>query len=336
MPGRGTDDVTPIAGTLTAWRYGATLALLAVLLAAVCLTSPLVGTTGEVSGSAMAFRMPRVVLGVLAGAALALVGASFQAMLRNPLATPYTLGIASGGSLGAYVAVQFNLAATLGELGGLQVSAFAGAAVVCGGVYLMARRRGGISMMGLLLAGVTIGLICSAVILLIRFFMEPHTAKIMDRWVMASLELWSYRQYASMMPLLLPGVVLLLAQGPAYNQLALGEDLAAARGVNVNAVRTATFVGGSLVTASVVSVAGPIGFVGLIVPHALRRLTGPDHRLLLPASLLGGGVLLVACDTLSRGLFPLIGAQLPVGVITSLIGGPFFIAILLSRRGGRL
>ena len=331
-----TNSPALLPGTLTVRRFVVTLGVLAAVLAVALLLSPLVGPTLRTDWDSIIGRIPQVLLAALAGAALALVGASFQAMLRNPLATPYTLGVASGGALGANVAIRFGALAFLGDQAGLQLSTFLGAAGVCGVVYWIARRRGGISMPGLLLAGVTTGLICSSLILLIRFFTDPQQAKMIDMWMMGGLEVSSFRAYSSMLPLLLPGAVLLLAQAPAYNQLALGEDIAAARGVNVNAVRLATFLGGSLVTASVVAVAGPIGFVGLIVPHALRRLTGPDHRLLLPASLLAGAILLVACDTLSRGLYPAINAMLPVGVITSLIGGPVFIAILVGRRGGRI
>jgi iron complex transport system permease protein len=330
----GDPAAAALGGVLTGRRYAVTLAVLGAVLAGVMVASPLVGPTWRTDWPTVQARVPQVVLAALAGAGLALAGASFQAMLRNPLATPYTLGVASGGALGANLAIQFGAAGgLLGQLAGLQAASFLGAAAVCGAVYGIARRRGGVSMAGLLLAGVTVGLICASLILLLRYFAEPTQAKMIDRWMMGSTEAASFREFSSMLPLLAPGVVLLLAQGPAYNQLALGEDLAAARGVNVGAVRAATFFGGSLVTASVVAVAGPIGFVGLIVPHALRRLTGSDHRLLLPASLLGGAILLLACDTLGRGLYPLIHAALPVGVITSLIGGPVFIAILMRRHG---
>jgi iron complex transport system permease protein len=335
---------------LTLKRYALTLCAFGALFIAALIVCPLVGperidaagALGEIlagntaaSGDAsiLAYiRIPRVILALLAGGALALAGVAFQALLRNPLATPYTLGVASGSALGASSAIYLGITGviTFGPISGVQISSLLGACAVIGVVYLLARKKGRMTMMGLLLAGVTMGLIASSVILFIRYISRPSEAVMMDRWLMGSMEVVGYGELGMLFPFLLPGLVLLFTQAGRLNQLAFGEELAAGRGVNVGRTQRIAFFGGSLVTASVVALTGPIGFVGLIVPHAVRKVTGPDHRLLMPASFLTGGAFLAVCGAISNVVIaPTI---LPVGIITAMLGGPFFLAMLVKMR----
>ena len=213
----------------------------------------------------------------------------------------------------------------------VQFYALLGSLSTMASIYLLARRRERFSTLKLLLAGVTLGLICAALIMFVRYLADPHKLVIMDRWLMGGLDVRGYRSLASVLPLYLPALVLLFSQMNVLNHLAFGEELAAGRGINVSAVQVAIFVGGSVLTASVVSVAGPIGFVGLIIPHAFRLLLGPDHRVLLFASFFGGGAFLAVADTFARTAFA--PTELPVGVLTAMIGGPFFLMLLLRKSG---
>ena len=276
-------------------------------------------------------RVPRVALALLAGGALAVAGAVFQALLRNSLATPDTLGVSAGGALGASVAMFFNLEWVGGSvIGSVQLCALLGSLCIMGVIYVLARQRERFSTLKLLLAGVTLSLVCSAVIMFVRYLAEPHKLVVLDRWLMGGLDVQGYQSIASVMPVFLPALVVLLCQVNNLNQLSFGEELAAGRGLDVRAVQGACFVAGSVLTASVVSVAGPIGFVGLIVPHVLRLLLGPDHRTLLFASFFAGGAFLALADTVARTVFA--PTELPVGVITAMMGGPFFL-VLLVRMG---
>lgn len=279
-------------------------------------------------------RLPRVMLGLLAGGAFAVTGCIFQALLRNPLATPHTLGVSAGGALGAAVAISLDLSGPrIGPLGSVQFFALLGALVNVGIIYLLARRKETFSPLKLLLAGVTLGLIASAMIMFIRFVSDPHKLVRVDRWLMGGLDVQGYRSLASILPLFVPALVVLFMQANAMNQLSLGEEMAAGRGVDVGAVQAEAFLAGSVLTAVIVSVAGPIGFVGLIIPHLLRGIFGPDHRVLLLVCFFGGGVFLAAADTVARSMFP--PSELPVGVLTAMLGGPFFLVLLvtMARRG---
>ncbi len=275
-------------------------------------------------------RVPRTILAFLVGSALALAGGVFQVILRNPLATPYTLGITGGGSLGALLAISApGFYVTWGPISTLQFACLGGAAAVTIAVYAFATRHGSLDTHTLLLAGVSLTLFCSAMILFIRYLSGPYQLFSIERWLMGGLDITGYEDLAVLLPLWFPGVGTLFLQTRCLNQLAVGDDLASGYGVDVGRVRIMSFVGGSLATAGVVAVAGPIGFVGLIVPHAVRQLSGSDHRIVLPAAFLAGGSFLVICDTVARTLrYP---SEIPVGIITSLIGVPFFIYLLTSR-----
>ena len=297
----------------------------------VACAAPLVGPERTTARILWDLRVPRVLLGFLAGGTLALVGATLQAILRNPLATPYTLGVTGGGALGAFIAFSLpGLNWSLGPFTTLQLFALGGCGAALAFIYALARRPEGVSMGILLLAGVTVGILCGALMLLVRFLANPNLLVAMDHWMMGSLDVVAYRSLSTLAPLLLPGLGLLVLQTVALNHLSLGEDMAAGHGVDVAAVHRGVFFGAGLATAAVVSVAGPIGFVGLIVPHAVRRLSGFDHRVVLPGCFCLGGAFLVACDALARTVIA--PTELPVGILTALIGGPVFIAILLRRR----
>ena len=275
-------------------------------------------------------RLPRILLAFLAGGSLAVAGAVFQALLRNPLATPHTLGVSSGGALGAATAIFLDLSVfRIGSFSSVQIFALCGSMAAMGVIYLLARQRENFSTLKLLLAGVTMALISSALIMFVRYMAEPHKLVVLDRWLMGGLDVRGYRSLASVLPLMLPALALLLAQVQNLNHLAFGEELAIGRGINVGQVQVAAFVGGSVLTASVVSVAGPIGFVGLIVPHAFRLIFGPDHRVLFVTSFFGGGAFLAVADTFARTI--LAPTELPVGVLTAMLGGPFFLFLLVRR-----
>lgn len=277
-------------------------------------------------------RLPRLVLGLVAGGCLAVAGAAFQGLLGNPLATPYTLGLSGGSALGAVVALW--LPHQLGAVGPAP-PALLGALIVAVIVYLLAVRRNGLRGEDLILAGVTIGFFCSAMVLLVRYLASPHQVVLMDRWLMGGLEQIGFRQLTRVLPLAGAGLAMLLACHRELDQLAFGQDLAAGRGVSVTALVRIVYVAGTVCTAAVVSAAGPIAFVGLIVPHTLRRIVGFSHGVLLPSCFFGGGVFLVSCDCLARSMFA--PAELPVGIITAGIGGPFFLFLLLrSPRLPRL
>jgi cobalamin transport system permease protein len=276
-------------------------------------------------------RIPRVGLAYLVGGSLALVGSVFQVVLRNPLATPYTLGVTGGGALGAVMAILIpGLHLNWGPFSTVQLTALAGASLALGLIYILARHSGSISTNTLLLAGVTVGILCGALILFVRYLASPHLLVAMDHWLMGGLDIIGYQPLAALLPLLLPGAGMLFMQMGSYNLLSLGEEMALGYGVDVSSVQRISLIGGGLVTAGAVSIAGPIGFVGLLVPHAVRRLSGFDHRILLPASFLAGGTLLVICDTIARTLVA--PTEMPVGIITALVGGPFFIYLLFRKK----
>ena len=316
--------------TLTLRGWSLTIAAYAVPFVLCVFFLPLIG--GEADAFIVSeLRLPRTLLGLLAGGALAITGACFQVVLRNPLAEPYTLGATGGAAVGAVFAISIpHLDVSLGPLSSVQIFALAGTALALGLVYRLARRPHGISMNTLLLAGVTISILSGGIVMFIKYLADPHDMAKMTLWLMGGLGVIGYKEVVTLSVLGVPGVLVLLWQMPPLNHLSLGDEMAAGHGVEVARVQKLAFVGGGLLTAAAVSVAGPIGFVGLIVPHAVRRLSGFDQRIVLPASFLLGGAFLAACDTAGRVLFA--PREMPVGVFTAIVGGPLFIKILLGRR----
>lgn len=275
-------------------------------------------------------RLPRMLLGFLVGCSLAAVGAALQALLRNPLADPYVLGVSSGAALGAAVGVLLGAGTTFLADTALPVCGFAGGLLALAIVYRMAASSEQLPMHSLLLTGVILNAIFSALIMFITSVLEPNRSYGMMAWLMGTLTAPTYGGLAGLVVYLTIGLVLLFSHMRALNILALGEDTARTLGIDTERAKRSLFVLAALVTGAVVSVSGMIGFIGMVVPHAVRLVTGADHRLLLPASALVGGTFLMGADTIARTMIS--PAEIPVGIITALAGGPFFIYLLLWRK----
>ena len=267
-------------------------------------------------------RLPRVVLAILVGSGLSVAGAVFQALLRNPLAEPYILGISSGGTVGAILAIGLSLGASYITT---PIASFIGSAAVMFLVYTVAHRRGQLDTYTLLLAGVMIGAFFNAAVLLVIavFNQELRNAFL---WLMGNLSAANIESIIVVGPVLLIATCLLLLQSRNFNLISTGDETAMQLGVEVTKVKRFSYLLASLITGLVVSVSGVIGFVGLIIPHICRMLFGPDHRLLLPASFLLGGSFLIVADILSRTL--LAPSEIPVGAVTAAIGAPLFVYLL--------
>jgi iron complex transport system permease protein len=275
-------------------------------------------------------RLPRILLAILTGASLSLAGVVFQALLRNPLATPYTLGVSSGGALGALLMIKTGLSFSLLGFSSIQASAFLGSILTILLVYFLSRRVGGLSIHVMILAGVTISYFFAALNLILHYLSDFTETSQMIRWMMGGLDVIGYSVLLRSLPLLLLGFVGLWLMSRTFNILSTSEETALSKGVNVARVQKISFVLASLITGTVVALSGPIGFVGLIVPHLLRILGGPDHRYLIASSIFFGGGFLVLADTVARtALSPI---DLPVGILTALLGGPFFLWLLFKQR----
>jgi iron complex transport system permease protein len=286
-------------------------------------------------------RFPRTWLALQVGMTLALCGATFQILFRNSLATPYTLGIASGGSLGALIALRCGWAVVFFGISSVAASAFAGALLIVAAVFIIAHGSRRLTSNELLLAGVTLGLFCSAMMMFVTAVSNERETFFMVRWMMGSLDPVRTIEGAVMLPLMLPAWIVLVGMGRALNQYRLGDELAAARGVNVAALQGVCVLVCTLATAAVVAHCGPIGFVGLVVPHVVTLLFGSDCRILLPASAVFGAAFLILCDWVSQLTMRFAGwltgqqlgsATLPIGVITAIIGVPVFLILLRIRR----
>ena len=272
-------------------------------------------------------RLYSVLTASVVGAALALAGLAFQALLRNPLASPYVLGVSGGGTLAVILASLFvgiTLQPLFGFLGALATIVF---------VYTVAQRRGRIEPYTLLLSGVILNAFYAAAIMLASAQVPPAKRADIAYYMMGSISTlyvrWPLVAMVGVLAAAAAVVLAFLAKG--FNLVALGEDTAGAMGIPVHRLRMATFVLASLVTGAAVSLAGPIGFVGLICPHILRMLLGPDHRRLVPASFFFGAAFLVLADLASRIVEGATGTVVPVGVLTAMCGGPFFVYLLRTR-----
>ena len=328
------------------------LLLLSVILAMLCLQlgtqyigmghiltlvwSAVVGTSNEPDALRttgvilLQVRLPRVLLGFLVGSCLAAVGVSLQALLRNPLADPYVLGVSSGAALGVAIAVLFGIGTTVLALSLLPVCGFAGSLVALLVIYRMAASYERLPIHSVLLAGVILNAIFSALIMFITSIMEPNRSFGMMAWLMGSLTAPAYPVLIALSVYLLVGLVLLGKHVRVLDILALGEEPARSLGINTERTKRVIFLLSALMTGAVVSFSGMIGFIGMIIPHAVRLVVGADHRLLLPASTLVGGMFLMVADTMARTLF--VPSEVPVGVITALAGGPFFVYLLVWRK----
>ena len=274
-------------------------------------------------------RLPRIIAALLAGGTLAVAGVGFQALTRNPLAEPSILGVSSGAAFGVVLAQVFGLRTGVLATLGLTAFAFAGAFVAGTAVYAIASRAGGLPVHTLVLAGVIVGIFFSSAITVLISIVDFDRLGGVIHWLLGNLAPIQPTGLGVFALVSLLGFWLILGQSRQLNLLALGEEGALQLGVDAERVKRRIFAGAALSTAAVVAFVGPIGFVGLIVPHALRMMLGHDNRVLVPAALLAGGVFLLAADTLARSLIA--PAELSVGVITAFCGAPFFIYLLRAR-----
>lgn len=277
-------------------------------------------------------RLPRALCGALVGAALASSGVAFQALLRNPLAEPYLLGISGGGSLGAVLAIVAFGAGAASVLPLRIAAALIGCVAALLLVFWIATRGGPLRPASLLLAGVVVNAFFLAGLACVQFAATPNEAQAILRWMLGGLDAGGAPEVLALAVVVPAGVWFLLRSAPSLHALLFGEETARQLGVDVDRVRTRTFLAASALTAASVAVAGPVGFVGLVVPHAVRLVTGPDPRLLLPASALAGAAFLPLADALARTIFA--PREIPVGVVTALLGAPAFLALVARRRGG--
>lgn len=275
-------------------------------------------------------RLPRVLAGGLIGATFAASGVVLQALLRNPLATPFTLGVSSGAALGAMLAIAWNLGISVLGVSSVPLASFTGAIIATAIVYVLATsRRRGISTNVLLLAGVTLNAFFSALITFVAYMVDVSDWFRTARWLLGNLDVASYTPLLAAAPLIAMAFVAFAFLPRALNLVTLGDDIAAARGVDVSRAQRLAFLSTSLATGAAVSIAGPIGFIGIVVPHLVRLMVGSDHRIVLPASALFGAAFLVLCDLVARTVMAPV--ELPVGVITAMIGGPFFLWLLVTK-----
>jgi ABC-type Fe3+-siderophore transport system permease subunit len=324
----------------------ATTGAFAGLLIVVCLLAPLVGSTRISLARAFSrsapfadnvdaqiffiARLPRVVGAALVGAGLAAAGVVFQALLRNPLAAPETLGVSIGASVGAIVAITFLPSFSIGGVSAVPVASFTGSLGALAIVYgLSAARSRGMSSTVLLLGGVVLTSFLGAILTLIQYLADFSQTFRTVRWLMGSLDVGGYPPIVAALVPLACAAFGYATLPRALDLMSLGPEAAAARGVDVVRAERVALVSASLSTGAAVSLAGPIGFIGIVVPHLVRLMVGADHRLVLPGSALFGAAFLIGCDLIARTAFaPL---ELPVGIVTAMIGGPFFLWLLFRR-----
>ncbi len=322
------------------------VAVIAVLSVLAVLLSPLIGASSLDLGAALAnlhdisgskdasilfvTRLPRTVLAAITGSALAMAGVVFQALLRNPLATPYTLGVSSGGAVGAVLAIKLGLDVSFMGFSTIPVFSLVGSAGTIALVYVLARSDNRLPTSVLLLAGVAVSFFYSALILFAHYLADFSENHKMLRWMMGGLDIVGFDSVISLLPLWIFGLLWLVMRARDLDQLAFGGLVAHSRGVDVKRSQKSLYIASSLMVSSVVCVAGPIGFVGLIVPHSVRFLLGPSHVPLLVASGFAGAGFLVLCDAAARTL--LAPMELPIGILTAMIGGPFFVGLLFREK----
>jgi iron complex transport system permease protein len=330
-----------VPAPLTRARLTGALALLGLGLAVTLFVCAGIGSSGaswgdllrggEAGETIARLRLPRLLLAASAGAALGAAGAVFQAVLRNPLADPYILGVSGGAALGAFAVTASGLTSLLPFLPVREGAAFAGSLLTVLFLFVLSSVGGRVASYPMLLIGVVTNTVYLALIMFIETLVELTRLHGLRLWMMGTIPIEEYGVIVPLAAITAAGVIVLALLGRDLNLLAAGEEAARALGVGVERSRAVLITLASLVTAAAVSVTGPIGFVGLIVPHVARLLLGPDHRLLLPAAALLGAMFLAAADTLARtALAP---TELPVGVVTALCGGPFFLWLYRRQRG---
>ncbi len=277
-------------------------------------------------------RLPRAVVAATAGAALALSGASIQGLFRNPLASPDVLGISAGSSLGAVIAIASGFSA-IHPLG-ISLGAFGGSVFAALVVYSISTQPGGTHLLYLVLAGLAVSSLLSGLVSGVLIMTQEYALSQFFFWTMGGMEGASWSRVLPPLPFMGIAMVILLALSQPLNLLSLGEEQAFSLGVSPEKLKLIILITASTLTALAVAVAGPIGFVGLMIPHGIRLLTGPNHRSLLPLSALGGATFLLVADLIGRTLIA--PREIKTGIITSLIGGPYFIYLILRHRKGGL
>lgn len=273
-------------------------------------------------------RMPRVLLACIVGAALAVAGATYQGLFRNPLADPYLIGVAQGAALGAVIGFLFPIVIFGGVTGIIPIFAFLGALFSVALVYMLARVGGMIPVTTLILAGVAMGSLFSA---MVSYLITISGDKIhgIIFWMMGSFSSSQWDEVKITWPIILIGIAVIFLFARALNIMQLGEEQAKQLGIDVEKVKIILLAVSTLITAAAVSFVGIIGFVGIIVPHAVRLIWGPDHRFLLPLSALVGAIFMILADIVARTL--LAPTEIPIGIITALCGAPFFLYLLRKR-----
>lgn len=334
--------------TLNPQRWLKTILLMAAALVIVMCVAELIGPVftspthlfsgpNDAGENILMNRLQRVLVAAMVGAALAMCGAVFQGILRNPLADPFILGISGGGTVGAVLAVATGAEAVVFGFSTRTAFAFAGSLGALVLVLAFSRIRGTVATHNLILAGVVLNAIFSAIILFFMSIMSVSEMNNIYRWLMGSLYHaydWNFVQIGVGAAMITACALILLTLAKSLNLFALGEETAVQMGVRAGTMRFACLILTAILAGVAVSIAGPIGFVGLIVPHIMRLIVGPDHRMLLPASFFGGAIFLLIADTLARSIMPLTHpsiVELPVGVVTALCGGPFFLWLLRAR-----
>lgn len=291
----------------------------------------IIGPYGEpidVQNVVFNLRLPRVLCAMLIGAALAVSGAAMQGIFRNPMASPSVLGISSGAAFGACLSIIFGFSIASGSFA-IPSMAFIFSFITLFLVYSMARTKMGVPISMLLLSGIAVGAFFNGLVSLLQYYADDKLEGIVF-WLMGNLNSCGWDQFFIILLPILVGSIVLMFYSKELNLLSLGDDQATNLGVNVERTRIIILVASALTVAGAVAVSGVIGFVGLIVPHIFRMLLGPDHRLLIPMSIVGGAIFMVIMDALSRVLVA--PAELPVGILTAILGAPFFIYILRTRK----
>ncbi|MBN1871395.1 MAG: iron ABC transporter permease [Candidatus Omnitrophica bacterium] len=278
-------------------------------------------------------RLPRALLAFMVGAILSLCGMVYQAIFRNPLTTPFTLGISSGAAFGAVAFIIFGSEIAFLGLAKTYLSAFLGAILSVLLLYLLMRIKGGFSTFIMLLAGVAINFIFSSLILFLQYIADYTKVFHTYRWLMGNLGTYGFEKTATLFPFFIIGSFVILVFNKELNLMLLGEDLAVSRGLDTDRFKLFMFLLCSVMVGASVSLCGIIGFVGMVAPHISRLIIGSNHRYLAPASLLFGGCFMVICDLISRKIVP--PSEIPIGIITALLGGPLFIWLLI-RRGSNM
>ncbi|MBU3143654.1 iron ABC transporter permease [Clostridium sp. CF012] len=303
-----------------------------IVISKIPIVNTLVSTGGIKSTSIIILlnlRLPRILLACLVGAALSVVGTSFQGIFKNPMADPFVLGVSSGAALGATITMVFLKEVHFFGMSMVALTAFIGAIITTFLVYNIARVGTKVPVATLLLAGIAINYLLSSIISLMMTFNRDNIEKIV-MWTMGSFSTAGWNEVILLSIIVIPSILFISTFSRDLNIMLLGEDTARSLGIDVNGFKKYIFVISTLMVAAVVSVSGIIGFVGLIVPHAIRMIFGSDNRVVIPFSALGGAIFLIICDTFARVVVP--PSEIPVGIITSIFGVPFFIYLLYRTK----